>query len=283
MTYLPKDTSQLIFNNKLRIDNFNLKFNKYPEYDEEKQKFLINKYDEKKQGFLIEKEFSFNKDILKLLVERNEKIGKEFEGRNYKVIVQKFQTKNEMIIGFGTESVYETGMTLHHIFGISYIPGQALKGVVRNYIIGNFFEKKEEDALKDELFCYIFGSSDGAFYQTATEGNVMFFDAYPITPPTIKVDILNPHYEPYYSDIKNEQWPVDTYSPLPVFFLTVKKDVSFQILLVGKKDKQVKQFKTKLGKEGNVLDLVYENLKNALKENGIGAKTSVGYGRMQPI
>ena len=37
-----------------------------------------------------------------------------------------------LIVGLGNESVYDTSMTLHHVYGIPYIPASAVKGVVRS-------------------------------------------------------------------------------------------------------------------------------------------------------
>jgi len=80
-----------------------------------------------------------------------------------------------LAIGLGTASIYETGITLHHIYGIPYIPASSIKGVVRSWIITEFFgnsenypfiptEEKEFPlvnaeyrALRDENFCKIFG------------------------------------------------------------------------------------------------------------------------------
>src|SRR5207237_557288 len=38
-----------------------------------------------------------------------------------------------MIIGLGGENVLETGLTLHHIYGVPYIPATALKGLTSHY------------------------------------------------------------------------------------------------------------------------------------------------------
>jgi CRISPR-associated protein Cmr6 len=46
-----------------------------------------------------------------------------------------------LIVGLGAASVYETSMTLHHIYGIPYLPGSAIKGVTRSYRILCMAEK----------------------------------------------------------------------------------------------------------------------------------------------
>ncbi len=44
-----------------------------------------------------------------------------------------------MIVGLGNESVYDTSMTLHHMYGIPFIPASAIKGVIRSWIIAEMF------------------------------------------------------------------------------------------------------------------------------------------------
>src|SRR6266702_2303534 len=41
-----------------------------------------------------------------------------------------------MVVGLGGETVLETDLTLHHLYGIPYIPGSALKGLTRAYAAG---------------------------------------------------------------------------------------------------------------------------------------------------
>lgn len=76
-----------------------------------------------------------------------------------------------LALGIGGASVYETSITLHHIYGIPYIPASAVKGIVRSWIITEYFGEKdipddERDfpllnaefrAYQNENFCKIFG------------------------------------------------------------------------------------------------------------------------------
>ncbi len=41
------------------------------------------------------------------------------------------QTSSRLIVGLGSSHVLETSLTLHHIYGVPYVPGSAFKGVVR--------------------------------------------------------------------------------------------------------------------------------------------------------
>ncbi|MEN2998479.1 MAG: type III-B CRISPR module RAMP protein Cmr6, partial [Brevinematia bacterium] len=92
------------------------------------------------------------------------------------------------------------------------------------------------------------------------KGRVIFMDAYPVSEIKLELDIMNPHYPDYYS--KNQP-PADWQNPVPITFLTVGK-TKFQFLL--------------LSRDESLLEKATILLKNALKEHGIGAKTSLGYG-----
>ena len=181
--------------------------------------------------------------------------------RNQKnIVVNEFEaeTASRLIVGLGSESVYEVSMTLHHIYGIPYIPGQSLKGAVRNFIISEKFDKDEKKALQDEDFCSVFGKQDDA-------GKIIFYDVYPDgSSITLEHDIMTPHYPDYYGG--SAKWPTDTQSPNPIKFLTVKKGVKFKFFLGTKKGDAV------------LLDKAAEYLKEALEKSGVGAKTAVGYG-----
>ena len=126
----------------------------------------------------------------------------------------------------------------------------------------------EEKALKDEGFLKIFGKQE-------EQGKVIFFDAFPTGKITLKPDIMNPHYGPYYSDGKP---PGDYYNPVPVSFLTVENTEFEFIIGIKEKDNQQIAMGTF---EGEILQVVSDWIRNALQEHGIGAKTAVGYGYFQ--
>src|SRR5205085_10984928 len=77
------------------------------------------------------------------------------------------EVKGRMIVGLGSESVLETSITLHHTYGVPYIPGSALKGLAANYTrqrLGEHWQKGSP------AYKVIFGDTDDAGYIT-------FFDA----------------------------------------------------------------------------------------------------------
>ncbi|MDX2305780.1 MAG: type III-B CRISPR module RAMP protein Cmr6 [Microscillaceae bacterium] len=204
-------------------------------------------------------------------------------GENYDYI--DFEPDWRFIIGLGGASIYETGITLHHIYGIPYIPATSIKGVVRSwYLLDKYHDKKAEMegyAIQDEEFCKVFGCAkdlkiNGKPFESILkgkdgrsaefEGNIIFFDAFPLTAPKLKLDIMTPHYQPYYDDKKGEKPPADYYSPNPIPFLTIE-NTKFRMYFGVKKEK-----------DKALVETTHTWLKKALLQRGIGAKTAVGYG-----
>lgn len=175
-----------------------------------------------------------------------------------------------LVVGLGSEHVKETGMTFHHTYGVPYIPGSAVKGVLRhrwlqilqqdqNFLDQNpdFVKSKDEIdesiALKDPVFLAIFGSQE-------QRGKVRFLDAYPTEARDFAVDIMNPHYSEYYN---GNAPPTDDDNPGPINFLTVEK-TTFRFAF--------------LAQDQTWLDKLKDQFQDALDMKGIGAKTAVGYG-----
>lgn len=175
-----------------------------------------------------------------------------------------------LVVALGGEHVQETSMTLHHIYGIPYIPGSAVKGVLRHWWLQvlkedkNFlqqnpdFVNKEDEinesiALKDPIFLSIFGSPE-------QRSKVRFLDAFPTEEVHFAIDIMNPHYSDYYAKGKP---PTDDQRLVPIPFLTVEK-TTFRF--------------TFLTQEQTLLDKLKDRFQEALDLKGIGAKTAVGYG-----
>jgi CRISPR-associated protein Cmr6 len=268
-TQVPKDTREALKDFK-EIDNFYLKLNQFARFEE--GKLLFFKSTKGKVDFSITPNFGnfpFEENIIK-----QEASIKALFGKNYHE--KELKTSYRLVIG-GEATVYETSMRLHHIYGIPYIPASGIKGVVRSYIITEKFEeqlkkydkysdfeekvlfaKDEKGEYKEKGFVDVFGSQE-------QEGKVTFFDAFPIAKPTLKVDIMNPHYGDYYS---KKIAPTDTMKLNPIPFLTVE-NTKFGFLIGAKEELETFSIK---GKK------IEDWLSEALKNHGLGAKTAVGYG-----
>jgi len=229
---VPNDTCLLISDFGIRnIENFNLRVNKFTIFNEEnepkiKEQNLPETFFNTNWNFYHSKIKNYYKNIQKLNLNFSDPI--------------ELKTNYRLLIG-AEQSIYETSIRLHHIYGIPYIPSSAIKGVVRSYTIQKKYKNSEERVLDSEEFKKWFGSQE-------QEGKIVFFDTFPISEPKIKMDIINPMEE---TKIIN--------------FLTIE-DTKFQFL-IGFKDEVDNRFITLF--------------KEALTEHGIGAKTAVGYGYFQ--
>jgi len=190
---------------------------------------------------------------LNALQERYEAMLKWHEQRGFVVKRIQAQPVWRFVVGLGAAHVLETGITLHRLFGLPIVPGSALKGAARAY--AKLVEGKPDD---DADLIAVFGTTEQA-------GSVIFFDAIPLEVPKFQLDIMNPHYPNYYRT-QGQNPPADWESPNPVFFLTVS-ETPYLFAIAARSE------------QGNRLLGFAENwLKGALKELGIGAKTSADYG-----
>lgn len=167
-----------------------------------------------------------------------------------------------MVVGLGGESVLETDLTLHHLYGIPFIPGSALKGLTRAYVTGEVEGHKSKKLEDDDTDVKrIFGTQD-------TSGSVIFFDAMAVDDAIeVKLDIMNAHYPDYYG---KGVLPTNTQNPNPVTFLTVTHTTFLFALAPRRPEKDNDDVKLALGW-----------LQDALQNYGVGGKTSAGYGYFQ--
>lgn len=281
--YLPYDSQKaLVASTEVDgalIDNFSLKLNKAARFEETKFSFFKANRNE------VEYEpIAFFGDINFDSIAVRQKNSVEAMNLDIKYFEAKIDWR--LVVGLGNESVYETSMTLHHIYGIPYIPASAVKGVVRSCVITEGFDN-EIKAIKDAGFCDIFGcprifEGENSYYNEDRQGKVRFFDVYALSKPNIKVDIMNPHYSDYYMEKQVHGVPLppaDYLSPVPVNFLTVENAL-FQFMLGIRKDDN-KSICSGIFTGKTPLDIINISLKEALTKHGIGAKTAVGYGYLR--
>lgn len=191
-----------------------------------------------------------------------------FEKTNYKVTNFELTTKSRLCVGLGIDSPMETGMQLHHIYGFPYIPSTSVKGIARAYA-----ETCETDEDKKKEIEKIFGSKSKNENTNENNqlGNVIFLDAIPASFPKLEVDIMTPHYSPYYGD-QGKTAPGDWHNPTPIPFLTVAAGTKFWFGMAAKdKNKELEESQ-------KLLDLAQGWLKGGLEHLGAGGKTAAGYG-----
>lgn len=177
------------------------------------------------------------------------------------------RTLGRMAVGLGGEGVLETAITLHRTYGVPYIPGSALKGLAASYARQHLGEQWWKDKKPTQAYEFVFGKTEDAGYVT-------FHDALYVPgsghktgniPRALYADVLTVHHPAYYRN--EDAAPADWDSPNPVSLLSATGD--YLIALAAEPGWE--QWR----------DAAFEILKHALAEDGIGAKTSSGYGRME--
>lgn len=175
-----------------------------------------------------------------------------------------------LIIGLGNEAVLETSISLHRTYGVPLIPGSALKGLASSFahrwLEGDGWRKAKDKTPPGAWHQELFGD-------TSISGVVTFFDALYVpgsghNGQALWADVLTVHHQDYYNKFdpnnpEKQRPPADWDSPVPVPLISATG--SFLIALAGPE---------------NWVSLAYDILEQALKLEGIGAKTSSGYGRL---
>jgi len=250
------------------VDNFYLKFHKYARYGEFDRangqkdfRFFFEKSEGKRKvTHRLQFDFHQQKNLIQQVCKDQYQSAARLHGEDH-LSTADFKVDWRLVVGLGGASVYETSMTLHHLYGFPYIPASGIKGMVNAYVHTQVANNQKND---DDIQ-RIFGTQEQA-------GSIIFYDALPKTPPNIKPDVMNPHYTPYYQPNNTTAYPADYHKPVPVNFLTVT-DTTFAFTIGVRKNMDDKQRK-------RLLAITQKWLKEALEEQGIGAKTAVGYGYM---
>ncbi|WP_250629777.1 type III-B CRISPR module RAMP protein Cmr6 [Rhodoflexus caldus] len=282
---------------KLILENFALKLHKEKIFDDTNFKIenrMLKKRGEDCQTAFGDSEDEAVKKYYQNFITRHHRNALQLTGGNLLPKVYdnnqindlQFKPDWRLAVGLGSGSVFETSISLHHVYGFPYIPASAIKGITHHYALEN--AKTNEDLANIKK---IFGThySEEDFQKNPVnpeilsdkteQGSVIFFDAYPTRSPQgcIKADIMNNHYQPYYN---GEAPPADYHKLNPIIFLTVE-NLTFQFM-VGLHKGMENAHITLGSKRGDMLSVVSDFLKEALQERGIGAKTAIGYGYMKP-
>lgn len=178
-------------------------------------------------------------------------------GRQVRVLT--LVSRGRAVVGLGTDSPLENSLSTHHTYGVPVLPGSALKGLASSFAASHF-EGWERDR-EDGPFLRLFGSTEGA-------GLVTILDALPV-PGTWRLhrEVMTVHHQAYYGG--GDVPPADWDDPVPVPFLSVSG--TFTLILSAAP-----------GEEGrDALTAMADLLTQALNEEGLGAKTSSGFGRFE--
>jgi len=170
-------------------------------------------------------------------------------------------TRTPLAIGLGNSSPIENGLTIHHTYGVPYLPGSALKGLLQRVA--------ERFGLNEAEKAVLLGK--GPDPKRKTQGNaayLVYWDGWlePTSTQPFQLDVITVHHRDYYGK-KGAVWPTDFDDPNPVAFLSVKPGVKFHIpISCPAQDAQDWPYKA-----AELLAWGLENL-------GLGGKTNAGYG-----
>lgn len=173
------------------------------------------------------------------------------------------QTVGRLIVGLGTENVLETGIRLHHTFGMPILPGSALKGLTAHYCDQVWGETEPKFKKGDVYHHLLFGTTDGS-------GCIVFHDGWFVPDSEsepLKLDVMTPHHPKW---LDGSVPPTDFDSPTPVPFLSV----------AGQFHVAVSWFGPASDKSRNWTELSLSLVVDALHNWGVGGKTTSGYGRL---
>jgi len=165
--------------------------------------------------------------------------------------------ENRLLIGMAATGPLETNITLSRPYGMPLIPGSALKGIARALARGN---------VKCDVLDIVFGR-EGNRDEDPESGYLVFHDAWWIpewipdrkTTHALVPEVVTPHHPKYYQGYSVEATDFD--SPIPVPQIAAHGDFLFVVEGV-----------TAWAQYGLAI------LRDALKDQGIGAAGSAGYG-----
>lgn len=175
------------------------------------------------------------------------------------------KTTSRLIVGLGSENVLETGITLHHTYGLPVLPGSALKGLAAHYCHRVWGETVEQFRKGSNYHQLLFGTTDDS-------GCLIFHDGWFVPESEsepLQLDVMTPHHPQWLEGVVP---PTDFDSPTPVPFLSVVGAFRVAISWHGPEDYE---------KSVAWTELALELLLIALADWGLGGKTSSGYGRMK--
>ena len=182
--------------------------------------------------------------------------------------IRYLKSYGRIIVGLSTSSALETGITLHHIYGVPTIPASAIKGLTNHYCNSVWGSKDDKFKTGQKYHKTIFGNNDDS-------GHIIFYDAW-LLPKSIQenssliLDVMTPHHQDYYKEVPDSA-PTDFDKPNPITFLSLGGTFLFCVGCDVPDDEGEKW-----------ASLCMDLISDALKYWGIGGETSAGYGTFEP-
>lgn len=174
-------------------------------------------------------------------------------------------------VGLGIQSPLENSLSTHHTYGVPVLTGSALKGLCAAFA-RRHYEGWHPD-LPEGPYRRVFGYSpvqgrQGLEMDVGAAGLVTFGDALPLPGKwNLHREVMTTHHPEYYRGLDGRTPPADWDKPIPVPFLSASG--TFTLVLSARPNPDAQA----------ALDAACALLTAALAEEGVGAKTSSGFGR----
>lgn len=188
--------------------------------------------------------------------------------------------------GMGMEHPLENGFAFLNPYGLPYLPGSSIKGVLRR-AAEELLDAEENGAgqanqhlwSKDDAITALFGRETEDREKEHSRGAITFWDCLPKPKKDLGMEVMTPHQGAYYQAERSDAYPEgasphDSGQPIPIVFLVVPPDAEFAFHLVC----DTRRLPDSL--RGTWQALMRAALVHAFEWLGFGAKTAVGYGAM---
>jgi len=187
--------------------------------------------------------------------------------------------------GLGNEHPLENGFAFLNPYGLPYLPGSGVKGVLRQaareLASGEWGDTRgwTEDAIT-----HLFGLESDDGDKVHQRGALRFWDVVPqITGDSLQVEVMTPHQSHYYQQPEKPAGgssnPHDSGQPIPIHFLTVPPGSRFAFHMQCDVP-FLRRNAAPLAEGGQWQLLLQAAFTHAFAWLGFGAKTAVGYGAM---
>lgn len=177
--------------------------------------------------------------------------------------------------GLGLEHPLENGFAFLNPYGLAYLPGSAIKGVLRRAaeeLAGELIES-ERKGWAEAAITALFGLESEDYQKEHQRGALTFWDAIPKPARNrLGIEVMTPHYGGYYQGVTT---PHDAGQPNPIVFLVVPPGSEFSFHVT------CDQARLPAELTDTWQDLMRVAFEHAFEWLGFGAKTAVGYGAMQ--
>lgn len=174
--------------------------------------------------------------------------------------------------GMGMEHPLENGFAFLNPYGLPYLPGSSIKGVLRR--AAQELSEEQSGGWDNDWETALFGLEPPKGSKESKRGALTFWDSIPeIAGGRLGMDVMTPHYSDYY---QGKSTPHDAGQPIPIVFMVIPPKSEFTFHITCEQKNLPESLKSEKWKS-----LMEAAFSHAFDWLGFGAKTAVGYGAME--